>query len=94
MKNGNQVFRILTIVGILSFIWIGKAQVDSIREHCEKIVGDSFALTEVCIQNEQKAKRNIAAMSVDPKILTYCQKIVGDSCGGPHCQDHLFKNLR
>jgi len=51
----------------------------SIRDYCQGLVGDSYALMEACVQQEKQARQNLGSQMTDPKIMSHCKGIVGDS---------------
>lgn len=46
---------------------------------CKQMSGDSYIVMEKCIQSEEKAKSNLARMSVSERVLNQCKQMSGDS---------------
>ena len=67
---------------ILAFILLTLVSVtnaESIDSYCRSIVGESYSLMEVCINQETVARNEVSKKVTEPKIQNYCQNIVGDS---------------
>ena len=63
----------------LLLLIVSVTNAESIQDYCKSIVGESYSLMEVCVNQEIVARSGVLKRTIEPKIELYCESIASGS---------------
>ncbi|MBI3999467.1 MAG: hypothetical protein HY351_02530 [Candidatus Omnitrophica bacterium] len=70
------------LIGIFLVILCGASVLaadSEIMARCKKVHEDNYEYLEICVKNQEEAKKNLQSRTISPEIMARCQKTHEDN---------------